>query len=107
MWNVECGREASSFAGGSRASSFHRSFALEFRPHRVIQCITHLQEAPMLAIRLEKELEERIAELAIARGGNKSTVVREAVLRYLEDHEDVALARRARKGGGRGKSLAE
>ena len=61
----------------------------------------------MLAIRLEKELEERIAELAVARGGNKSTVVREAVLRYLEDQEDIALARRAKKGGARGKSIAE
>jgi RHH-type rel operon transcriptional repressor/antitoxin RelB len=66
-----------------------------------------LMEAPMLAIRLEKELEDRIAELASARGGNKSTVVREAVLRYLEDQEDIALARRAKKGGGRGKSIAE
>jgi RHH-type rel operon transcriptional repressor/antitoxin RelB len=61
----------------------------------------------MLAIRLEKELERRIAELAAARGGNKSTVVREAVLRYLEDQEDIALARRAKKTGGRAKSIAE
>jgi RHH-type rel operon transcriptional repressor/antitoxin RelB len=65
------------------------------------------QEASMLAIRLEKELEERIAELAAARGGNKSTVVREAVLRYLEDQEDIALARRVKKSGTRGKSIAE
>ena len=61
----------------------------------------------MLAIRLEKELEERIAELAVARGGNKSAIVREAVLRYLEDQEDMALAQRARKDGARGKSIAE
>jgi RHH-type rel operon transcriptional repressor/antitoxin RelB len=61
----------------------------------------------MLAIRLEKELEERIAELAAARGGTKSGIVREAVLRYLEDQEDIALARRAKKGGSRGKSIAE
>jgi len=66
-----------------------------------------LQEAPMLAIRLEKELEDRIAELAVARGGNKSSVVREAVLRYLEDQEDLALARRAKKASSRGKSIAE
>ena len=61
----------------------------------------------MLAIRLEKELEKRIAELAAARGGNKSTVVREAVIRYLEDQEDIALARRAKKAGGRAGSIAE
>ena len=60
----------------------------------------------MLAIRLEKDLEKRIAELAEARGGNKSTVVREAVIRYLEDLEDIALARRAKKAGGRAKSIA-
>lgn len=61
----------------------------------------------MLAIRLEKELEKRIAELAEARGGNKSTIVREAVVRYLEDQEDLALAKRARKAGERGRSIAE
>jgi RHH-type rel operon transcriptional repressor/antitoxin RelB len=61
----------------------------------------------MLAIRLEKELEKRIAELAEARGGNKSSVVREAVIRYLEDLEDIALARRAKKAGRRARSIAE
>ena len=61
----------------------------------------------MLAIRLEKELEKRIAELAEARGGNKSTIVREAVVRYLEDQEDLALAQRAKKSGERGKSIAQ
>ncbi len=61
----------------------------------------------MLAIRLEKELEKRIAELAAARGGNKSTIVREAVIRYLEDQEDIALARRAKKAGGRASPIAE
>lgn len=61
----------------------------------------------MLAIRLEKELEKRITELAATRGGNKSTVVREAVIRYLEDQEDIALARRAKKAGGRASSIAE
>jgi RHH-type rel operon transcriptional repressor/antitoxin RelB len=61
----------------------------------------------MLAIRLEKELEKRIAELAAARGGNKSTIVRDAVIRYLEDQEDIALARRAKKAGGRASSIAE
>ena len=61
----------------------------------------------MLAIRLGKELEKRIAELAEARGGSKSTVVREAVIRYLEDLEDIALARRVKRAGGRARSIAE
>jgi RHH-type rel operon transcriptional repressor/antitoxin RelB len=64
-------------------------------------------EHPMLAIRLEKELEKRIAELAEERGGNKSAIVREAVVRYLEDQEDLALAKRVKKSGERGKSIAQ
>ena len=34
-------------------------------------------------------------------------MVREAVIRYLEDQEDTALAQRARKAGGKAKSIAE
>lgn len=49
----------------------------------------------MLAIRLEKELEEQIDLLARAKGSNRSAVVREAVVRYLEDNEDLELAREA------------
>ena len=61
----------------------------------------------MLALRLEKELEDRIAKVAAAKGSNKSAVVRDAVIRYLEDQEDAALARRARDAGGKSKSIAE
>ena len=61
----------------------------------------------MLALRLEKELEDRVAKIAAAKGSNKSAVVREAVIRYLEDQEDTALAQRARKAGGKAKSIAE
>lgn len=61
----------------------------------------------MLAIRLEKTLENEIAELAAAKGSSKSAVVREAIVRYLEDLEDVALVARARKARGRGRSIAE
>jgi RHH-type rel operon transcriptional repressor/antitoxin RelB len=49
----------------------------------------------MLAIRLDKELEQEIDLLAKARGSNRSAVVREAVVRYLEDNEDLELARQA------------
>ena len=61
----------------------------------------------MLAVRLEKELEKRIAALAAARSSNKSAVVREAVVRYLEDQEDIAIARQAKRGRGRAKSIDE
>jgi RHH-type rel operon transcriptional repressor/antitoxin RelB len=61
----------------------------------------------MLRIRLGKVLETRIAKLAVTHGGTKSAVVRKAVLRYLEDQEDIALARRAKKSSGREKSIAD
>ena len=60
----------------------------------------------MLAVRLEKRLEAAIARIAEATGTTKSGVVREAVVRYLEDCEDAELAARAKKTGGRAKSIA-
>ena len=60
----------------------------------------------MLALRLEKELEDRVATVAAAKGSNKSSIVREAVIRYLEDQEDAVLAQRARDAGGKAKSIA-
>lgn len=49
----------------------------------------------MLAIRLDKQLEQQLDMLAKARGSNRSAVVREAILQYLEDNEDLALAKQA------------
>lgn len=49
----------------------------------------------MLAIRLDKELEQEIDLLAKAKGSSRSAVVREAIVRYLEDNEDMELARQA------------
>ncbi|MBW1707973.1 MAG: ribbon-helix-helix protein, CopG family [Deltaproteobacteria bacterium] len=50
----------------------------------------------MLAIRLAKEIEQELDMLAKARGSNRSAVVREAILQYLEDNEDLALAKQAK-----------
>ena len=61
----------------------------------------------MLAIRLDKELEHELDLLAKARRSNRSAVVREAIIRYLEDNEDLNLARRALSESGRRKSLQE
>jgi len=47
----------------------------------------------MLAIRLDKELEKEIDLLAKTRGSNRSAVVREAIIQYLEDNEDIQLAK--------------
>ena len=49
----------------------------------------------MLAIRLDKELERELDLLAKHRGSNRSAVVREAIIRYLEDDEDLQLAKKS------------
>ena len=47
----------------------------------------------MLAIRIDKELEKELDLLAKARGSNRSAVVREAIIQFLEDNEDLQLAK--------------
>jgi RHH-type rel operon transcriptional repressor/antitoxin RelB len=47
----------------------------------------------MLAIRLDKELEQELDLIAKARGTNRSAVVREAIIRFLDDNEDLQLAK--------------
>ena len=59
----------------------------------------------MLALRLEAELERRIAALARRQGRNKSALVREALIRYMEDQEDIMLAEAALRNLGDGKTL--
>ncbi len=49
----------------------------------------------MFAIRLDKEIEQELDLLAKTRGSNRSEVVREAILQYLEDNEDLYLAKQA------------
>ena len=61
----------------------------------------------MLAIRLEKELEQELDLLVKARGSNRSSVVREALVRYLEDNEDLELAKQALTETGGSKPLSE
>ena len=51
-------------------------------------------DLPMLAIRLPAEVEERLARLAKTTGRTKSYYVREAVIEYLAELEDVYLAER-------------
>ena len=60
----------------------------------------------MLALRLEAELERRIAALARRQGRNKSALVREALIRYMEDQEDLMLAEAALHNLGDGKTLS-
>jgi RHH-type transcriptional regulator, rel operon repressor / antitoxin RelB len=46
----------------------------------------------MLAIRLPKEIESRLAELAARTGRTKTFYAREAILEHLEEMEDSYLA---------------
>lgn len=46
----------------------------------------------MLAVRLPPEIEQRLQRLAARTGRSKSYYVREALLRHLEDLEDLYLA---------------
>ena len=61
----------------------------------------------MLAIRLDKEIEQELDLLAKTRGSNRSAVVREAILRYLEDNEDLDLAKQAQSQTCGSKSLKQ
>lgn len=46
----------------------------------------------MLAIRLDKKIEDRLAKLAIKTGRTKTYYAREAILEHLEELEDTHLA---------------
>ena len=61
----------------------------------------------MLAIRLDSKMEEDLAVLAKKRGSNRSALVREAILRYLEDAEDLELATEAKEQTTSHKSLTQ
>ncbi|KTT70552.1 ribbon-helix-helix protein, CopG family [Sphingomonas endophytica] len=50
----------------------------------------------MLGVRLDTELEERLANVARTQGRSKSDIAREAVRRYVELH-DEAFRREARR----------
>ncbi|MFZ9408270.1 MAG: type II toxin-antitoxin system RelB family antitoxin [Burkholderiaceae bacterium] len=52
----------------------------------------------MLAIRLPKDIEERLSQLALESGLTKTALAREAILEFIDDLEDYYLAEaRARK----------
>ncbi|MGD8521866.1 MAG: ribbon-helix-helix protein, CopG family [Desulfobacterales bacterium] len=59
----------------------------------------------MLAIRLDKELEQELDLLAKSRGSNRSAVVREAIIQYLENNEDLQLAKESLSNMSSTKSL--
>lgn len=61
----------------------------------------------MFAIRLGKEIEQDLDLLARNRGTNRSALVREAILKYLDDNEDLELGKKARSHTTGSKSLKQ
>lgn len=51
----------------------------------------------MLGVRLDSELEERLAAVARTQGRSKSDIAREAVRRYVERHDAAFLAEAKRQ----------
>ena len=49
----------------------------------------------MLALRLEKDLERKLSALARVSGKSKSEIVRDALLKLIEDREDLAIEEKA------------
>lgn len=60
----------------------------------------------MLAIRLPKEIELRLNNLAKATGRTKTFYAREAILAYMEDMEDLYLADKSMRALKSGKVKA-
>jgi RHH-type rel operon transcriptional repressor/antitoxin RelB len=61
----------------------------------------------MLALRLPKDIEERLDALAKRTGRTKSYYARKAIVEMMEDLEDIALAREVLAEGGERYSLEE
>ena len=55
----------------------------------------------MLALRLQPEIEKRLARLAQKTGRTKSFYAREAIIEHLQDLEDYYLAEKRLKNPGR------
>ncbi len=60
----------------------------------------------MLAIRLDKELEERLPAAAKRSGRTKTALARKAIEEYIEDLEDIALLEEALKNPDAGKTVS-
>lgn len=61
----------------------------------------------MLAIRLPKEIEDRLAALAAKTGRSKTYYAREAILEYLDDMEDIYLVLDRLENPGRRMTMEE
>ena len=60
----------------------------------------------MLAIRLDKELEDRLASAAKRSGRTKTALARKAIEKYIDDLEDIALLEEALNNPDAGKTVS-
>ena len=60
-----------------------------------------------IAVRLQKELHQRLSSLATRTGRSKSFYLKQALARYLEDMEDLYLAVDRIENPGEGVSMEE
>jgi RHH-type transcriptional regulator, rel operon repressor / antitoxin RelB len=72
------------------------SIAVQLATHhscRKIRFAIHVwrKEVAMLAIRLDKELEDRLAAAAKRAGRTKTALARKAIEEYIDELEDIAL----------------
>ena len=51
----------------------------------------------MIAVRLDKELESNLDLLASEKGISRSALIREAIIQYLEDNEDLELIKEVKQ----------
>ena len=86
---------------GVQYSPFHFRFVLNY----VLQDVNE-EAGHMLALHLEEEVERRVVALARRQGRNKSALVQEALIRYMEDQEHPVGGSRLAKSGRRQNAFA-
>ena len=61
----------------------------------------------MLALRIDEALMKHIDALAEIKHSTRSAIIREAIIRFIEDEEDVALALKAKQKMKSKKSIVQ
>ena len=76
-----------------KSRDFFDSFLIFFCFVLCYTCITNNEEVTiMVAVRLPREMEDRLAKLAEKTGRSKSFYIRQALEEHLEEMEDIYLA---------------
>ena len=78
---------------------------LDKNPEEYYTCNTRLWGLRMFSIRLDKNIERSLNELAALTQETKSAMIREAILQYIEDKLDYIAAVRALNDAKRQKTI--